>query len=228
VVLDTDPAWEHISLADHRVLCVPPSEATRIDTHDACAVLVNLSAPCALAAISRWPTHAALPLSACVSVPGSTHVAPLRGVSVVSALRPADPIATHVRRRQRRCPRVVAAGPSPGALLALRRVLANDGAGVSLGWDGVQARDLCDLVHPHVVVLDLGLPRGGHDVVVSLGLQRWVPDLVLVPGRNDAFAFAVAFVHAQRRARLPLRRDVLASLVAPPSRPGLRAHPAHG
>ncbi|HXJ35684.1 MAG TPA: hypothetical protein VMS22_16750 [Candidatus Eisenbacteria bacterium] len=228
LVLDTDSAWERIGLASHRVACVPPSEAARVDAHDAAAVVANLSAPCVLDAIARWPARAAPPLAACVTVPGAEQVVSLRGVAVVAALRPADPIAALVRRRQRRSPRVVAAGPSPGALLGLRRVLANDGAGVSLAWDAVQARDLCDLVHPHVVVLDLTLPRGAHDLVVSLGLERWVPDLVLVPGRNDAFAFAVAFVHEQRRSRLPSRADALAALVAPAAPPGLRAHRAHG
>jgi hypothetical protein len=87
--------------------------------------------------------------------------------------------------------------------------------GVSLAWDALQAQDLCDLVHPHVLVLDLGLPRGGHDLVVHVGLRRNVPDLVLLPRGDDARAFAQAFERARRRERIVRRRDALAALAAP-------------
>jgi hypothetical protein len=131
-------------------------------------------------------------------------------------------------RRRRRTARVVAAGGNAGALLALRRVLGADGIGVSLAWDALQAQDLCELVHPHVVVLDLGLPHGGHDLVVRLGVGRWVPDLVLLPAGDDARAFAAAFERARRRERLGLRREALAELSAAAPAGRLHAGRAHG
>jgi hypothetical protein len=151
----------------------------------------------------------------------------LRGIAVARAFRPADPIAVHVRRR-RRAARVVAAGGNAGALLGLRRVLGADGIGVSLAWDALQAQDLCELVHPHVVVLDLALPHGGHDLVVRLGIKRYVPDLVLLPAGDDGRAFAAAFERARRRERLALRREVVVELTAAPPAGRLHAGHAHG
>src|SRR5262249_20591857 len=138
----------------------------------------------------------------------------LPGIGVVTALRPADPVAAHVRRRSRRRTRIVATGPNAGALLSLRRVLAADGFGVSLARDAVQARGLCEPVHPHAVVVDLAVPRGGHELVVWLALRRSPPDVVLVPSGNDAARFASAFAGARRRQPLPLRREAVAALLA--------------
>jgi hypothetical protein len=225
VVVDVDPAWERIVVGSHRLTCHPPRAGLplRADVR----VLVNLAAPGALELVAAWPAGASAPL-ACVTAPGSEHAVLLRAVTVVSGLRPADPIATRVRRRRRGDARVVAAGSNARALLALRRVLAGDGIGVSLAWDAAQARDLCDLVHPHVLVIDLGLPHGGYDLVVALGLGRRVPDLVVVAAGADARAFAAAFERARRRARLPLRRDALGELFGCASGTGLRPQLAPG
>lgn len=225
VVVDVDPTWERIVVGSHRVACHPPraGQALRDDVH----MVVNLAAPGGLDLIATWPAGARPPF-ACVTVPSSEHVVLLRAVGLVGGLRPADPIATRVRRRRRGDARVVAAGANARALLALRRVLAGDGIGVSLAWDAAQARDLCDLVHPHVVVVDLGLPHGGHDLVVALGLRRRVPDLVLVAAGGDARAFAAAFERARRRERLSPRREALAELFAPAPATGLRAQLVHG
>jgi len=213
-VVDADPAWERLVLAPHRLVRVSPCDAGRIDGADDGALLVNLAAPHALDVLATWPARRRGLAWACVTTPDSEYLVRLGGVAVVTALRPADPVAACVRRRSRRRVRIVATGPNPGALLALRRVLTADGIGVSLAWDAVQARDLCELVHPHAVVVDLGVPRGGHELVVWLGLRRAVPDLVLVPGGNDTARFAAAFAGARRHARLPLRREVTAALVA--------------
>lgn len=227
VIVDADAAWERLAIAGHRLIRVPPKELHRLSTEEPAFTIVNLATPGGLDAVAAWPHGARKPPWGCVTVPGSEHVVLLRGTVVAHALRPADPIAVHVRRR-RRAARVVAAGENAGALLALRSVLDADGMGVSLAWDALQAQDLCDLVHPHVVVLDLGLPRGGHDLVVHLGLRRNVPDLVLLPSGDDARGFALAFERARRRERVVLRREALAGLVGRPSASALRANPAHG
>ena len=226
VIVDSDAAWERLGSAGGRVVRVHPKDVHRLDGAEALPIIVNVAAAGAVELVAGWPRGASPP-SACVTVTGSEHVVMLRGIAVARAFRPADPIAVHVRRR-RRAARVVAAGGNAGALLALRRVLGADGIGVSLAWDALQAQDLCDLVHPHVVVLDLGLPHGGHDLVVRLGLRRYVPDLVLLPAGDDARAFAAAFDRARRRERLALRREVVAELTAAPRAGRLHAGPAHG
>jgi hypothetical protein len=227
VIVDGDPAWERLGLAGHRLLRAHPRELPCLAIEEPTFTIVNLAAPGGLDAVAAWPHGTRRPPWACVTVPGSEHVVLLRGTAVTPALRPADPIAVHARRR-RRAARIVAAGENAGALLALRSVLEADGMGVSLAWDALQAQDLCDLVHPHVVVLDLALPRGGHDLVVHLGLRRNVPDLVLLPAGDDARAFALAFERARRRERVVLRRDALAGLVGRAAAPGSRANPVHG
>jgi len=221
IVVDTDAAWDAI-VTSPRVRRLAPRDVRHVADEPADAVLVNLAAPGALEALAAWPRRHVPHPSGCVTVPGRDELVTLRGVAVVAALRPADPIAVHVRRRRRRA-RVVAAGGSAGALLALRRVLAADGMGVSIAWDAQQACDLFDLVHPHVVVLDLAVARGGHDLVLGLGRRQYPPDLVLVPAPGDARAFAAAFERLRRRERLPSRRDAVSALVARRPEPGLRA-----
>jgi len=223
VIVDGDGAWERIGVAGIQVIRVHPKDLHRLEVEDSTTTIVNLAMPGVIELLGACPRG---PTSACITTPGSEHVVMLRGVVVMHALRPADPIAVHVRRR-RRTARGVAAGENAGALLQLRRVLGADGMGVSLAWDALQAQDLCDLVHPHVVVLDLGLPRGGHDLVVHVGLRRNVPDLVLLPAGDDARAFGEAFERACRRERIALRREALAALAAPRA-PGSRAPLAHG
>jgi hypothetical protein len=226
VIVDSDPGWERLPSSGGRIVRVHPKDVHRLDGTDAVPIIVNLAAAGVVDLLASWPRGASAP-SGCVSVAGSEHVAMLRGIAVVRALRPADPIAVHVRRR-RRAARVVAAGGNAGALLGLRRVLGADGIGVSLAWDALQAQDLCELVHPHVVVLDLGLPHGGHDLVVRLGLRRYVPDFVLLAAGDDGRAFAAAFERARRRERLVLRREVVAELTAAPTAGRLHAGGAHG
>jgi hypothetical protein len=227
LIVDTDAGWERIAVAGRRIVRVHPKDVHRLDAGEAVATIVNLAAPGVVEQLAGWSRGPGTPPSACVTVPGNEHVVWLRGVAVVRALRPADPVAVYVRRR-RRTARVVAAGGNAGALLALRRVLGADGIGVSLAWDALQAQDLCDLVHPHVVVIDLALPRGGHDLVVGLGLRRNVPDLVVLPAGDDARAFAAAFERARRRERLALRREAIAQLAPGPAPGRLHAGRAHG
>lgn len=226
VIVDADAAWDRLAPSGGRVVRIHPKDAHRLDWGDTPPTLVNLAAAGVVELVAAWPRGVAPP-QACVSVAGSEHVVVLRGIAVVRAFRPADPVAVHVRRR-RRAARVVAAGGNAGALLALRRVLGADGIGVSLAWDALQAQDLCELVHPHVVVIDLGLPHGGHELVLRLGLRRWVPDLVVLPAGDDARGFAAAFERARRRERLALRREIVAELTAGPPAGRLHAGRAHG
>jgi len=227
VVVDTDPGWDRVVLTSHRVLHVDPAHPEPLEPVDVAAAVVNLAAPGGLDVLHGL-ARAPIPVWGCVTVAGAEHAIPLRRVAITTSLRPAERVRSLVRRRQRQRARIVAGGRDAPALLALRRLLAADGLGASLAWDAAQAWDLCELVRPHLVVLDLGLPRTGHDVVARLGLRPHPPDLVLVPHGDDARAFETAFARARRRERLPRRHEALAAMLGQAVVPALRLGRAHG
>jgi hypothetical protein len=227
VVVDSDPTWERVVMTAHRVVHIDPSHPEPLGPVDVAAVVVNLAAPGGLDVLHGL-SRAPIPVWACLTIKGAEHAIPLRAVAITTSLRPAERVRSLVRRRHRRRARVVAGGRDAPALLALRRLLAADGLGASLAWDASQTWDLCDLVHPEMVVLDLGLPRGGHDVVARLGLRPRPPDLVLVPDGDDARAFEAAFAKARRRERLPRRHEALTGMLGLALEPALRLGRAHG
>jgi CheY-like chemotaxis protein len=212
VVVDSDPAWDRVVMTSHRVIHVDPAHPEPLEPVDVAVAVVNLAAPGGLEVLHGL-ARAPIPVWGCLTVAGSEHAIPLRSVAITTSLRPAERVRSLVRRRHRRRARIVAGGRDAPALLALRRLLAADGLGTSLAWDALQTWDLCDLVQPHMVVLDLGLPRTGHDIVARLGLRRHAPDLVLVPHGDDARAFEAAFARARRRERLPRRHEALATML---------------
>jgi hypothetical protein len=227
VVVDADPSWDRVVMASHRVVHVDPAHPEPLGPVDFAAAIVNLAAPGGLDVLHGL-SRAPIPVWGCLTIMGAEHAIPLRSVSITTSLRPAERVRSLVRRRHRGRARVVAGGRDAPALLALRRLLAADGIGASLAWDAAQTVDLCDLVHPQMVVLDLGLPRGGHEVVARLGLRRVPPDLVLVPHGDDARAFEAAFARARRRERLPRRHEALAAMLGLVIEPALRLGAAHG
>ena len=227
IVVDSDASWERVVMPGHRLVHVDPSRPQPIGPVDLAGVVVNLGAPGGLDVLHGL-SRAPVPVWACLTVDGADQAIPLRTVATTTSLRPAERVRALVRRRHRRRARVVAGGRDVPALLAIRRLLAADGLGVSLAWDAHQTWDLCELVHPQMVVLDLGLPRGGHDVVARLGLRQHAPDLVLVPGGDDARAFEAAFARARRRERLPRRHEALAAMLGLVPEPALHVTRAHG
>jgi len=229
IVVDADPSWERVVMAAHRVVHVDASCPEPIGPMDLAGVVVNLAAPGSLDVLHGL-ARAPVPVWACLTEPGAEHAIPLRTVATTTSLRPAERVRSLVRRRSRRRSRIVAGGRDPAALLAIRRLLTTDGLGVSLGWDAHQTWDLCELVRPQIVVLDLGIPRGGHDVVARLGTRGVPPDLVLVPTGDDARGFEAAFARARRRERLPRRHEALATMLGlgVQALPALRIERAHG
>ena len=227
VVVDADPTWDRVIMTSHRVVHVDPAHPEPLGPVDVAVAVVNLAAPGGLDVLHGL-SRAPIPVWGCLTIAGAEHAIPLRTVAITTSLRPAERVRSLVRRRQRGRARVVAGGRDAPALLALRRLLAADGMGVSLAWDSAQTRDLCELVRPQMVVLDLGLPREGHDVVARLGLRRNPPDLVLVPHGDDARAFEAAFARARRRERLPRRHEALAAMLGLEIEPALRLGRAHG
>lgn len=229
IVVDADPSWERVVMGSHRIVHVDASCPEPIGPVDLAGVVVNLAAPGSLDVLHGL-ARAPVPVWACLTEPGSEHAIALRTVAIATSLRPAERIRSLVRRRARRRSRIVAGGRDPAALLAIRRLLTADGLGVSLGWDAHQAWDLCELVRPQIVVLDLGIARGGHDVVARLGTSGAPPDVVLVPTGDDARAFEAAFARARRRERLPRRHEALAAMLGrvAPQLPALQIERAHG
>ena len=227
VVVDSDPTWERVIMASHRIVHVDPAHPEPLGPVDVAAAVVNLAAPGGLDVLHGL-SRAPIPVWGCLTIAGAEHAIPLRAVAITTSLRPAERVRSLVRRRHRRRSRIVAGGRDAPALLALRRLLAADGLGASLAWDALQTWDLCELVHPQMVVLDLGLPRGGHDIVARLGLRRSPPDLVLVPHGDDARAFEAAFARARRRERLPRRHEALTGMLGLVIEPALRLGRAHG
>jgi len=214
-------------MGNHRIVHVDASRPEPIGPVDLAGVVVNLAAPGGLDVLHGL-SRAPIPVWACLTTPGADHAIPLRTVATTTSLRPAERVRSLVRRRHRKRARVVAGGRDVPALLAIRRLLAADGLGVSLGWDAHQTWDLCELVRPQMVILDLGLPRGGHDVVARLGVRGHPPDLVLVPDGDDARAFEAAFARARRRERLPRRHEALAAMIGLVPEPALHVERAHG
>jgi hypothetical protein len=227
VVVDADPTWDRVVMPSHRVVHVDPAHPEPLGPVDVAAAVVNLAAPGGLDVLHGL-ARAPIPVWGCLTVAGAEHAIPLRSVAITTSLRPAERVRSLVRRRHRRRARVVAGGRDAPALLALRRLLAADGLGTSLAWDALQTWDLCELVHPHMVVLDLGLPRAGHDIVARLGLRRQAPNLVLVPHGDDARAFEAAFARARRRERLPRRHEALSVMLGLVLEPALRLGVVHG
>jgi len=102
--------------------------------------------------------------------------------------------------------RLVTAGTDNDALMSLRHALARQGVSVSMAWNGAQAADLLETVHPELVLIDLKL-RGAHKLVAGLAAATPVPHTVLVRGDDDgAAAFAAALAAAAADATMGLER----------------------
>jgi hypothetical protein len=224
VVVDVDAGWRRAVLTSRRVELVAPGDVERVGEIGPARVVVNLAAEGALAAL--WVLHASDPgraASACLSVPGSDRALPLGRVDALPPPCAAEAIVATIVRAARRRARVVAAGRDAPAMLALRRLLAHEGFGVSIAWDAEQARDLCPMVRPHVLCVDLDLPRGGgHGVVAEHGAPAPAPALVLVPGADDARAFATAYRLRAAREPPPRRHEALGMLLGDGASPERR------
>jgi CheY-like chemotaxis protein len=160
----------------------------------------------------------------CLALPGIGRALPIGRIEPAARPMDADAAMAALGPLVARGTRVVTIGTDVDVLVSLRQALSRQGVSVSMAWDAKQAADLLLLVHPEVLVLDLGLPQHeGHRILARLSAAEPVPATLLVPGADDAIVFGTICAqpaHAQRL--LPLDR-LLAGLFgrkgdAPPGR----------
>jgi DNA-binding NtrC family response regulator len=107
--------------------------------------------------------------------------------------------------------------------MSLRQALTRQGISVSMAWDAKQTADLLAVVRPHVVVIDLELPRwDGYAAVAGLAAATPAPHALIVGGGPQApNAFAATLRDATHASRaVPLERclaDTLGRTEAAPA-----------
>jgi len=125
---------------------------------------------------------------------------PLAPDAIVAAL------AQHAPARAR----VVTVGADVDALLSLRQALARQGTSVSLAWDGKQATELFDMVHPHAVVADLDAAHDVCTVLARVATSSRIPAVVLIEGAADGAAtLAMVLNNPDVAEKLLTRGDAL-------------------
>jgi chemotaxis response regulator CheB len=99
-------------------------------------------------------------------------------------------------------------------MLSLRQALGRQGASVSLAWDAKQATDLLDMVHPHVVVIDLEMARDACIVLARLVASQPMPIVVLIEGPAGSGAeLATVLGNPEVAAQLVSRKDLLGAVL---------------
>ena len=225
-VLDQEGAWNGVDLGAV-VAVVPTDEAVRKLAADwPGTMLANLAAPGVMKALvtmrgMRAPTRIVGFLAT-----GADRALPLGAIEPASLPLAPDAIVAALARHAPAKARVVTVGADVDALLSLRQALARAGTSVSLAWDGKQATDLLDMVHPHAVVADLGAPYDACAVLGRLAASSPVPAAVLIEGTADASAaLAMALNNPDVAAKILPRKDLLAVLARSPAAKGPALRP---
>lgn len=212
-VLDQEGAWNGIDLGAV-VSVVATDEAVRKLAADwPGTVLANLAAPGVMKAlVTMRGMHAPSRIVGFIAT-GPDRALPLGVIEPASLPLAPDAIVAALARHAPAKARVVTVGADVDALLSLRQALARAGTSVSLAWDGKQATDLLDMVHPHAVVADLGAPYDACAVLGRLAASSPVPATVLIEGTADASAaLAMALNNPDVAAKILSRKDLLAVL----------------
>ncbi len=77
--------------------------------------------------------------------------------------------------------RILVADDFPESANALARLLRSDGNEVQVAADGFEALDAAARFHPHVVVLDIAMPKlNGYDAARIIREQPWGKDMILI------------------------------------------------
>ena len=186
-VLDTTPEWPTVGGVDVQV--VPPGDGVvaRLGEIAAGRCIVNLAAPGAIAsAASIRVAGVAVPLWGAIVVATGERGLSLGLIEIVT--RPIDPdlVRSQCATIAPKNARILAIGSDSSTFIALRQGLMKAGMSVSIAWDLKQATELMEIVHPHMVVLDLALPgRGAAALVSELARLETPPVLVLLPGSPE-------------------------------------------
>jgi CheY-like chemotaxis protein len=138
-----------------------------------------------------------------------TRTDPLESVTRVRQSPPAE--------RPRTGKRVLVVDDNQDSAELLSLLLGFDGHEIRLAHDGQAAVDVAAAFQPHVVLLDIGLPRlNGHEAAARIRAQsRWRPVLVALTGWGEEEdrrkSMAAGFDHHLVK---PVDHDVLISLIA--------------
>jgi len=184
-VLDDEGAWSGVTLELRPTMILAPDEAAvaRLAAARPEVVVVNLAASGAMKTlIAVRALGARTRLCGYLAKAGSDGALPLGAVEPAGRPLAPDAIVATLRPRMLARARVVAVGADVDAMLSLRQALGREGASVSLAWDAKQATDLLDMVHPHVVVVDLEMARDACIVLARLAASQPMPIVVLIEG----------------------------------------------
>jgi hypothetical protein len=223
VILDAQLEWPAVTGLDVHVLAPNQPVIARLKELAPGRCLVNLGAPSAVeAAAAIRASGLTMSLWGCVAAADGD-----RGfwVGVLDVLaRPLDPdmVRAQLVGVAPKSARILAVGSDSETFIPLRQGLMKAGMSVSIAWDLKQAGELMEIVHPHVVVLDLALPaRRAAAFVVELARAAAPPALIVIPGPPEtlaAFSAAIGSLvpaeGARTRANL-LRRATDATIKAP-------------
>jgi hypothetical protein len=211
-VLDDEGAWSGVTVAQPETLILASDDAgiARLASARPGVVVVNIAAAGAMKAlVGARALGTQTRLCGYLGKAGSDAVLPL-GV-IEPAARPLAPdaiVATLTPMMLARA-RVVTVGADVDAMLSLRQALGRQGASVSLAWDAKQATDLLDMVHPHVVVVDLEMARDACTLLARLATSQPMPIVVLIEGPASSGAeLATVLANPEVASQLVSRKDL--------------------
>lgn len=215
VVLDAGVEWPAAAGGvEVRVLTPGESVAGEIAGIETGACIVNVARADALtSAVALRTAGVSVPFWAVVVANDGDRGIWLGPIDILVRPIEADAVRAQCTMIAPKSARILAVGSDSATFIPLRQGLMKAGMSVSIAWDLKQASELIDIVHPHVVVLDLGLPaRRAASFVAELSRVQAPPALVVIPGPAETLsAFSNAIVShipaegARTRANL-LRR----------------------
>jgi CheY-like chemotaxis protein len=231
VVLDHEAAWQDVSVDKYDLLVVAPGDdiVTRLAPTWPGRILANLAVPGTLKTLlALRATGAPTRMWGCIANGAGDHALPLGAIEPAARPLAPDAVLAALAAHLPAGGRVVTVGADVDALLSLRQALARQGMSVSLAWDAKQANELLEMVHPDVVVTDLGAPDDAYTVIAHLAASDPIPTAVLIDGASDVAAGFAAILGAPAiKHRLTSRQQLLGGIVGGPVRkPAGPARPA--
>ena len=220
-VLDVEGSWDRVDA--HDLVVIPPNAeaAERLKGITAERLLVNLAAPGALETLAALRAGGSTArFWGCIADPAKGRGLPLGMIEPAAAPLDPDALVAALEAYVVKGGRVVTAGADVDALMSLRQALTRQGISVSMAWDAKQATDLLSVVRPHVVVIDLDLPRrDGYAIVAGLGSALAAPHAAIV-GTGDPAGFAATLADVTHASRaVPLDRIVTSVLAGSEAAP---------
>jgi CheY-like chemotaxis protein len=215
-LLDERDAWSGVTVEPEPMILVSDDAGVgRLASARPGIVVVNLAASGAMRAlVAARALGIRTRLCGYLAKPGCDDTLPLGAVEPAERPVAPDAIVAALTPRMPAKARVVTVGADVDAMLSLRQALGRQGASVSLAWDAKQATDLLDMVHPHVVVIDLEMARDACIVVARLAASQPAPIVVLIEGAASAgVELATVLGNPEIAAQLVRRKDLLRAVL---------------